>query len=128
MKKMSTQRIGWEGESVVQKDLIINQRLDVYTSIVDDNLCDMVVDTGKKLKRVQVKTRSTLRGNTSVEVKLNKYVKSKIDVVAIWYKPKDIIAYVPYKGEEFLLLAVETAKNNQEQGRNWFYRYMEFPL
>ena len=39
MKKMSTQRIGWEGESVVQKDLIINQRLDVYTSIVDDNLC-----------------------------------------------------------------------------------------
>lgn len=125
---MSTQRIGWEGESVVQKDLIINQRLDVYTSIVDDNLCDMVVDTGKKLKRVQVKTRSTLRGNTSVEVKLNKYVKSKIDVVAIWYKPKDIIAYVPYKGEEFLLLAVETAKNNQEQGRNWFYRYMEFPL
>lgn len=128
MKKMSTQRIGWEGESVVQKDLIINQRLDVYTSIVDDNLCDMVVDTGKKLKRVQVKTRSTLRGNTSVEVKLTKYVKSKIDVVAIWYKPKDIIAYVPYKGEEFLLLAVETAKNNQEQGRNWFYRYMEFPL
>ena len=125
---MSTQRIGWEGESVVQKDLIINQRLDVYTSIVDDNLCDMVVDTGKKLKRVQVKTRSTLRGNTSVEVKLTKYVKSKIDVVAIWYKPKDIIAYVPYKGEEFLLLAVETAKNNQEHGRNWFYRYMEFPL
>tara|TARA_R100001510_G_scaffold38908_1_gene35311 strand:- start:16847 stop:17233 length:387 start_codon:yes stop_codon:yes gene_type:complete len=128
MKKMSTQRMGWEGESVVQKDLIINQRLDVYTSIVDDNLCDMVVDTGKKLKRVQVKTRSTLRGNTSVEIKLTKYVKSKIDVIAIWYKPKDIIAYVPYKGEEFLLLAVETAKNNQEQGRNWFYRYMEFPL
>ncbi len=125
---MSTQRMGWEGESVVQKDLIINQRLDVYTSIVDDNLCDMVVDTGKKLKRVQVKTRSTLRGNTSVEIKLTKYVKSKIDVIAIWYKPKDIIAYVPYKGEEFLLLAVETAKNNQEQGRNWFYRYMEFPL
>lgn len=123
-----TKRIGWEGEQVVLKDLIMNQGMDVYTSVVDDNLCDMVVDTGKKLKRVQVKTRSTLRGNTSVEVKLNKYVKSKIDVVAIWYKPKDIIAYVPYKGEEFLLLAVETAKNNQEQGRNWFYRYMEFPL
>tara|TARA_B100001939_G_C16806604_1_gene558093 strand:+ start:330 stop:710 length:381 start_codon:yes stop_codon:yes gene_type:complete len=123
-----TKRIGWEGEQVVLKDLIMNQGMDVYTSVVDDNLCDMVVDTGKKLKRVQVKTRSTLRGNTSVEVKLTKYVKSKIDVIAIWYKPKNIIAYVPYKGEEFLLLAVETAKNNQEQGRNWFYRYMEFPL
>ena len=128
MKKMSTQRVGWEGEQVVSRDLLINQQLDVYTSIVDDNLCDLVVDTGKKLKRVQVKTRSTLRGNTSIEVKLTKYVKSNIDVIAVWYKPKDIIAYVPYKGEEFLLLAVETAKNNQEQGRNWFYRYMEFPL
>ena len=125
---MSTQRVGWEGEQVVSRDLLINQQLDVYTSIVDDNLCDLVVDTGKKLKRVQVKTRSTLRGNTSIEVKLTKYVKSNIDVIAVWYKPKDIIAYVPYKGEEFLLLAVETAKNNQEQGRNWFYRYMEFPL
>jgi len=123
-----TKRVGWEGEQAVKRDLIMNQGMDVYTSVVDDNLCDMVVDTGKKLKRVQVKTRLTLRGNTSVEIKLTKYVKSKIDVIAIWYKPKDIIAYVPYKGEEHLLLAVETAKNNQEQGRNWFYRYMEFPL
>ena len=122
-----TKRVGWEGEQAVIRDLIMNQGMDVYTSVVDDNLCDMVVDTGKKLKRVQVKTRIALRGNTSVEIKLTKYVKSKIDVIAIWYKPKDIIAYVPYKGEEFLLLAVETAKNNQEHGRNWFYRYMEFP-
>ncbi len=123
-----TKRFGWEGEQAVSRDLLINQGLDVYQSVVDDNLCDLVVDTGKKLKRVQVKARATLRGNSSIEIKLAKYTKSKIDVIAIWYKPKDIIAYVPYKGEEFLLLAVETAKNNQEQGRNWFYRYMEFPL
>tara|TARA_R100001463_G_C3436651_1_gene212082 strand:+ start:198 stop:578 length:381 start_codon:yes stop_codon:yes gene_type:complete len=123
-----TKRFGWEGEQAVSRDLLINQGLDVYQSVVDDNLCDLVVDTGKKLKRVQVKARGTLRGNSSIEIKLAKYTKSNIDVIAIWYKPKDIIAYVPYKGEEFLLLAVETAKNNQEQGRNWFYRYMEFPL
>lgn len=123
-----TKRIGWEGEQAVFRDLLMNQGLDVYSSVVDDNLCDLVVDTGKKLKRVQVKTRATLRGNSSIEIKLTKYVKSSIDVIAVWYKPKDIIAYVPYKGEECLLLAVETAKNNQEQGRNWFYRYMEFPL
>ena len=127
MKKMSTQRIGWEGEQAVSRDLLINQRLDVYSSVVDDNLCDLVVETGNKLKRVQVKAKKALRG-TCLEIKLSKYVKSNIDVIAVWYEPKNIIAYVPYKGEEFLLLAVETAKNNQERGRNWFYRYMEFPL
>ena len=122
-----TKRFGWEGEQAVSRDLLINQGLDVYQSVVDDNRCDLVVDTGKKLKRVQVKAKKALRG-TCLEIKLSKYVKSNIDVIAVWYKPKDIIAYVPYKREEFLLLAVETAKNNQELGRNWFYRYMEFPL
>jgi len=122
-----TKRFGWEGEQAVCRDILMNQGLDVYQTVVDDNLCDLVVDTGKKLKRVQVKAKLALRG-TCLEIKLSKYVKSNIDVIAVWYKPKDIIAYVPYKGEEFLLLAVETAKNNQEHGRNWFYRYMEFPL
>ena len=122
-----TKRFGWEGEQVVSRDLLINQGLDVYQSVVDDNRCDLVVDTGKKLKRVQVKAKKALRG-TCLEIKLSRYVKSNIDVIAVWYEPKNIIAYVPYKGEEFLLLAVETAKNNQERGRNWFYRYMEFPL
>ena len=122
-----TKRFGWEGEQVVSRDLLINQGLDVYQSVVDDNRCDLVVDTGKKLKRVQVKAKKALRG-TCLEIKLSRYVKSNIDVIAVWYEPKNIIAYVPYKGEEFLLLAVETAKNNQEHGRNWFYRYMEFPL
>jgi len=122
-----TKRFGWEGEQVVSRDLLINQGLDVYQSVVDDNRCDLVVDTGKALKRVQVKAKKALRG-TCLEIKLSRYVKSNIDVIAVWYEPKNIIAYVPYKGEEFLLLAVETAKNNQERGRNWFYRYMEFPL
>ena len=121
-----TKRFGWEGEQAVSKDLLINQGLDVYQSVVDDNRCDLVVDTGKKLKRVQVKAKKALRG-TCIEIKLSKYKNSNIDVIAVWYKPKDIIAYVPYKQEEFLLLAVETAKNKQEKGRNWFYRYMEFP-
>ena len=127
MKRRGTKRFGWEGEQAVCRDILMNQGLDVYKSVVDDNLCDLVVDTGKKLKRVQVKARSTLRSHSSLEIKLTKYVNSSIDVIAIWYEPKNIIAYVPYKGEEHLLLAVETAKNNQEQGRNWFYRYMEFP-
>ena len=123
----STRRMGWEGENRVSQHLMMVHGFDVYTPVVDDKLCDLVVDTGKNLKRVQVKTRNALRGNSSIEVKLKKYMGSNIDVIAVWYKPKDLIAYVPYNGEEYILLAVETAKNNQEHGRNWFYRYMEFP-
>ena len=92
-----TKRFGWEGEMVVSRDLLLKQGLDVYHSVVDDNLCDLVVDTGKKLKRVQVKAKRALRG-TCLEIKLTKYKQSSIDVIAVWYEPKNIIAYVPYQG------------------------------
>ena len=125
---MNTRRIGWVGEQCVKKDLMINKGFSVYEPIVDDVGVDMVVDTGKSLKRVQVKYRNKQRRHkSSIEVSLKKYVGSNIDVIAVYYAPKDIIAYYPYENEEVICLAVETAKNNQESHRKWFYRYMEFP-
>ena len=126
--KLNTKRTGWLGEQAVAKNLISEHGLDVYFPVVDDKGVDMIVDTGRNLKRVQVKTRKSKKSNTSVEVRLGQYKGSNIDVIAIYYEPKDIIAYVPYNDEEFLNLALSTAKNNQEQGRTWFYKYMEFPL
>ena len=125
--KMTTKRLGWLGEHFVASSLI-SQGLDVYLPIVDDKGVDMIVDTGKSLKRVQVKSRSTLKTSTSIEIKLKKYKKGQIDIMAIYYAPKNIIAYFPYSGEDVINLALSTAKNNQEHGRNWFYKYMEFPL
>mgnify|MGYP003658088246 CR=1 FL=1 len=126
---MNTKRTGWIGEQAVKKDLLIDRGFQVYEPLVDDVGVDLVVDTGKSLKRVQVKTRNQQkRQTTSVEISLRKYVESNIDVIAIYYAPKDIIAYYPYNNEELICLAVDTAKNNQESHRNWFYRYMEFPL
>ena len=127
--QVSTLKTGIIGETAVIHDLTINYpEFEVYKPIVDDKGVDMIVDTGKHLKRVQVKTRVSKKSNTSVEVRLGQYRGSNIDVIAIYYVPKDIIAYVPYNNEEFLNLALSTAKNNQEQGRTWFYKYMEFPL
>ena len=126
--KLNTKRTGWSGEQAVARNLISEHGHDVYFPVVDDKGVDMIVDTGKHLKRVQVKTRKSKKSNTSVEVRLGQYKGSNIDVIAIYYIPKDIIAYVPYNNEEFLNLALSTAKINQEQGRTWFYKYMEFPL
>ena len=125
--KLNTKRTGWLGEQAYAKQLI-SAGYDVYLPIVDDHGVDLVVDTGKSLKRVQVKTRIAKKSSTSIEVRLGKYKGSNVDVIAVYYLPKDIIAYVPYKGDDFINLALTTAKNNQEQGRTWFYKYMEFPL
>jgi hypothetical protein len=124
--KLSTKRVGYIGEQVVARDLI---RLghDVYYPAVDDNKVDMVVEVNQRLIRVQVKTARTLRG-TTIQIQTKQYVNRMIDIIAIYYEPKDIIAYYPYRNEEFLILAIQRAKNNQEKGRNWFYQYLEFPL
>lgn len=125
--KLSTKRTGWLGESAVVCDLI-SKGMDVYLPVVDDNLCDLVVDTGKNIRRVQVKSRVAIKRGTSVEVKCHKYKGSSIDVIAIHYITNNMIAYVPYKDQDSLNLAVSPAKNNQEMNRDWFYRYMEFPI
>ena len=100
--KLNTKRTGWLGEQAVARNLISEHGYDVYFPVVDDKGVDMIVDTGKHLKRVQVKTRKSKKSNTSVEVRLGQYKGSNIDVIAIYFAPKDIIAYVPYNNEEFL--------------------------
>ena len=103
---LTTKRLGFIGETYVALDLI-SKGLDVFIPMVDDRGIDMIVDTGKLL---------------------NKYKKGQIDVVAVYYVPKNIIAYYPYNGEDSINLALSMAKNNQESGRDWFYKYQEFPL
>ncbi len=61
-------------------------------------------------------------------VNLTKYKnRNRIDVVAVYYLPKDIIAYYPYDNSHALSLAITTGKNNQTKGRKWFYSYERFP-
>lgn len=105
---------------------LLGKGYDVYYPAVDDNGVDLIVDVDSKLKKVQVKTVKTIRG-TALEINTIKYRGSGVDVIAIYLDEKDIIAYYPYFDEDHIRLAVHQAKNNQEKGRNWFYRYMEFP-
>lgn len=116
------------GELAVKKDLL-EQGYNVYEPVVDVDQVDLVVELSNgAMKRVQVKTVMKLKRGTAIEVNLHKYKNTnRIDVVAVYFLPKDIIAYYPYDNSHGLSLAITTGKNNQIKGRKWFYSYERFP-
>tara|TARA_R100000808_G_scaffold18416_2_gene40351 strand:+ start:117 stop:503 length:387 start_codon:yes stop_codon:yes gene_type:complete len=125
---MHTTHKGRIGELAVYQDLL-TQGYNVYAPLVDTEQVDLVVETTSGLmKRVQIKTVMELKRGTSIEVNLTKYKNTnRVDVVAVYYLPKNIIAYVPYDNSHALSLALKTGKNNQIKGRKWFYSYELFP-
>ena len=116
------------GELAVQKSLI-QQGYSIYAPVVDVDQIDLVVELNNgSMKKVQIKTVMELKRGTAVEVSLTKYKNTnRVDVVAVYYLPKDIIAYVPYDNTHALTLALITGKNNQTKNRKWFYSYERFP-
>jgi len=127
-RNMHTTHKGRIGELAVYQDLL-TQGYHVYAPLVDTEQVDLVVETTSGLmKRVQIKTVMELKRGTSIEVNLTKYKNTnRVDVVAVYYLPKNIIAYVPYDNSHALSLALNTGKNNQIKGRKWFYSYELFP-
>lgn len=115
------------GEIAVQKNLLL-QNFNVYIPLVDSGV-DLVVELQNgTMQKVQVKCVSEMKKRTSIEVNLAKYKNTgQVDVVAVYFMPKDIIAYVPYENTHHLTLALTTGKNNQNKGRKWFYSYERFP-
>tara|TARA_R100000664_G_scaffold7469_1_gene12591 strand:- start:6391 stop:6777 length:387 start_codon:yes stop_codon:yes gene_type:complete len=116
------------GELAVKKDLL-EQGYNIYAPIVDVDQVDLIVELNNGvMKRVQVKTVTRIKRGTSIEVNLSKYKHTnRVDVVAVYYLPKNIIAYYTYDNEHALSLAITTGKNNQTKGRKWFYSYERFP-
>ena len=128
MGTLSTIRKGWLGESRVIAN-IISQGYNVYVPVVDDGGVDLIVEAKNKFHRVQVKSCHRLKTRTSIEVNMDKHKDTgRVDIVAAYYSPKDIFAYIPYNNQSRIVLALHTAKNNQEKHRIWFYEYMEFPV
>lgn len=119
---------GKMGELAIRQDLL-SQGYNIYLPEVDVTQVDMIVETSiYAIKRVQIKCVTKLRRGTAVEVDTTKYKdKNRVDVVAIYYEPKDIIAYVPYENTHAISLALTTGKNNQTKHRKWFYSYERFP-
>ncbi len=116
------------GELAIRQDLL-SQGFNVYLPEVDVTQVDMIVETSTYIvKRLQIKTVTKLRRGTAVEVDTTKYKdKNRVDIVAIYYEPKNIIAYVPYENTHAISLALTTGKNNQTKNRKWFYSYERFP-
>ena len=123
-----TTRKGTVGELRVQTDLV-EKKFDVYLPIVDDHSVDLIVETKAGFKRTQIKTVNHLSTKSSIEVRLQKYsTDSRVDVFAIYYAAKDIIAYVEWAGEKSFNLALEEASNKQRKGVRWFYQFMNYPF
>jgi hypothetical protein len=124
----NTVSVGTLGELAVRKELH-RQGYAVYIPQCDNAQVDMVVEFKKGgFSRVQVKTVTKLKTSTSIQVNLQKYKYSgRVDCVAVYYPPEDIIAFVPYTNQDSVHLALKNAKNNQRLGRHWFYAYSDFP-
>jgi len=116
------------GELAIRQDLL-SKGYNVYLPEVDVTQVDMIVETSTyAIKRVQIKCITKLRRGTAVEVDTTKYKDTnRVDVIAVYYEPKNIIAYVPYENTHAISLALTTGKNNQTKGRKWFYSYEQFP-
>tara|TARA_E500000305_G_C4026489_1_gene242111 strand:- start:1515 stop:2012 length:498 start_codon:yes stop_codon:yes gene_type:complete len=127
--KYSTNTIGVYGELSVYRTLIRQgYGSKIYKPISDENHVDLVVETNQhKFDRVQIKTVTKMNTATSIEVKMGKYTKSnRVDVVAVFFAPKEAVAFVPYKNTNSITLALTVAKNNQGN-RNWFWQYERYP-
>ena len=116
------------GELAIRQDLL-SQGYNIYLPEVDVTQVDMIVETASfAIRRVQIKCVTKLRRGTAIEVDTTKYKDTnRVDVVAIYYEPKNISAYVPYQNTHAISLALSTGKNNQTKGRKWFYSYEYFP-
>lgn len=119
---------GKVGELAVRQHLLASG-YNTYLPECDTAQVDLVVETvNGRMKRVQIKTVSAVMKKTAIEVNTSKYSHSgRVDVVAIYYAPKSIIAYVPYENTHAITLAMTTGKNNQSKHRKWFYSYERFP-
>ena len=118
---------GKVGELAIRKDLILCN-YNVYLPEVDNGI-DLLVELSIGLiKKVQIKSVYKLQTDTSLVVDTRKYINTnRVDVVAIYYEPKDDIAYVPFENQGTINLALQTAKNYQDKKRKWFYGYRRFP-
>lgn len=117
------------GELAIQKNLLA-AGFNVYTPVVDDSECDLVCETKYGFRRVQVKTVTKLTTKSSIEVRLSKHKGTdRIDVLAIYYAPEDIVAYLNWdKNKESVNLAINNAVNNQKKHRRFIYAYSNFPV
>lgn len=128
IENANTMRIGLSGELAVQQSLI-SSGYHVYIPLLDDVETDLVCETKYGFKRVQVKTVTKLATKSSIEIRMSKHRGTdRIDVLAVYYEPLDIIAYINWdSSKESINLAINNAVNGQEKHRKYFYAYSNFP-
>ena len=109
---------------------------DVYRPVVEGGRYDLVVDTGRKLLRVQCKTGrheggvvvSMLRTNRRVSggYRTTTYTAQEVDAIAIYCMELDRCYLVPIavvEGRSCIHLRLEPSRNNQKMSIHWAEQY-----
>ena len=99
---------------------------------------DMIIDTGAKLYRVQVKYCEAVsphsRGAVVLDLRkrvgggqIRCYSADEIDAVVVYVKPADCLCYIPaslISGRQTLTIRYEPSRNHQSQNVVWYGDYL----
>ena len=109
---------------------------DVYAPVAEGGRCDLILDTGPRLVRVQCKWGRRVRGVISVNLHTFRrtresyvrtvYTATEVDAIGVYCAALDRCYLLPIsllEGRRALYLRVEPSKNNQRALVNWAHDY-----
>jgi hypothetical protein len=127
----NTSAIGNRSLAIVTSWLL-RENLVPYLPFGDGGRCDLLVEVGTKLIRVQVKTGQLVRGGTAIAFPKQsyprpgvrrKYTAEEIDLFAVVHK--DVVYWIPLDGPGQLRLTPPL--NGQKTGIHYAATYEKFP-
>ena len=129
--ELTTDQKGAVAESAIVH-AAIRLGIGVYLPFVEGERCDLVLDLGCRLVRVQckwaplyrnvvvVRTYSTRR--TAHGLRRRRYAATEIDAIAAYCPDLDRCFYLPGErvvGRSEVILRIAPSRNNQKRGINW---------
>jgi len=120
---ISRQKKGRIAELKVRADLML-KGWDLFVPEVEDHHYDIIAMKKNKMRILQVKTSWSKASGTSVQFKLQKYLKNKhIDYYAFWIKPIDKVVYFKAKDQKTISVAFDKSDHDKYLNRNYWKNF-----
>lgn len=119
---MHPKRKGNIGELKIAADLC-QKGYSVFTELGDISKTDLIVETEKKLIKIQVKALTSINGKVQLDIQKSgpnyrfRYNKKDVDIFAIYVLDRDLIFYVPVVDalkHRQTTYRIDPPKNNQK--------------